>query len=71
MASFRPNQDLGQVIAVEQRGRLRPFVALDALERLVAEDPSIVPRLLRVYRTVWEDSCEQAESAVYVLRRET
>jgi hypothetical protein len=31
-------EDLGQVILVEQRGE-HPFVAPDALERLVTEDP--------------------------------
>jgi hypothetical protein len=32
-------EDLGQVILVEQRGEHRPFVAPDALKRLVTEDP--------------------------------
>jgi len=31
--------DLGRVILVDQRGEQRPFVAPDALERLVTEDP--------------------------------
>jgi len=32
-------EDLGQVILVEQRGEHRPFVARNALERFVTEDP--------------------------------
>ncbi len=32
-------EDLGQAISVEQRGEQRPFMAPDALERLVMQDP--------------------------------
>jgi hypothetical protein len=32
-------EDLGQVILVEQRSEQRPFVAPNALEGLVTEDP--------------------------------
>jgi hypothetical protein len=51
-------EDLGQVILVEQRGEQRPFVASDALERLVTEDPRMLPTVLRGYRAVldpWDD----------------
>jgi hypothetical protein len=49
---------IGQVIAVEQKGEKRPFVSLDDLERWGAEDPSKLPDVLRMLRTVydsWQD----------------
>ena len=69
MTSFRPNQDLGQVIAVERRGKQRPFVDLEALERLAADDVSVLPKLLGVYRTIWDREVDRAHP-VYVLRDE-
>jgi hypothetical protein len=45
---------LAQVIAVEQEGRQRAFVALDDLERLAANDPGGLPHTLALLRRVFE-----------------
>jgi hypothetical protein len=44
MAEEGGGRRLAQVIAVEQRGMERPFVSLDDLERLAAEDATSLPR---------------------------
>jgi hypothetical protein len=56
---------LAQVIAVEQRGMERPFVSLDDLERLAAEDATSLPRVLGQLRMVFE-SWEDRTGGVYV-----
>jgi hypothetical protein len=45
---------LAQVIAVEQEGRQRAFVALDDLERLAADDPGELSHILAQLRRVFE-----------------
>ena len=56
---------LAQVIAVEQRGTERPFVSLDDLERLAADDASSLPRVLVELRRVF-DGWEDRTGGVYV-----
>jgi hypothetical protein len=56
---------IGQVIAVEQEGQQRPFVSLDDLERWAAEDPSKLPDLLRMFRTVY-NSWQPRTGGVYI-----
>jgi hypothetical protein len=56
---------IAQVIAVEQEGEERPFVSLDDLERWSAEDPSKLPDVLKMLRTVY-DSWQDRTGGVYI-----
>jgi hypothetical protein len=56
---------VGQVIAVEQEGEQRPFVSLDDLERWAAQNPSKLPDVLRMFRTVY-DSWQDRTGGVYI-----
>jgi CBS domain-containing protein len=59
----------GQVIAVEQEGKLRAFVALDDLERLTAEDDSDARGILTVFRRAYEDWQKRGSGkGVYALK---
>ena len=62
---FDGDGHVGQVIAVEQEGEQRAFVSLDHLERWVAEDPSSLPRVLKVLRAVY-DSWQDRTGGVYI-----
>ena len=55
-----------QVIAVEKGGTVRPFVSLDDLERIAADDPALVMKTLVYSRRVWE-SIKDRPTVVYVL----
>jgi hypothetical protein len=57
---------LGQVICVEQRGELRPFVSLDDLERLAADDAAWLMKALQAARIVFE-SVKERPGVIYVL----
>ena len=56
---------IGQVIAVEQGGELRPFVSLVDLERWAATDPSKIQEVLRIHQTVY-DGWQDKTGGVYV-----
>jgi len=56
---------IGQVIAVEQEGAQRPFVSLEDLERWAAADPSTLPDVLRIHRTVY-DSWQDKTGGIYI-----
>ena len=58
---------LAQVIAVKQRSEPRPFVSLDDLERLAAEDPASLTKMLGQLRTVFE-SFKNRPGVIYVLK---
>ena len=60
---------LAQVIPVNQRGELRPFVSLDDLERIAADDPTWVSKTLVYSRRVWE-SIGDHPTLKYVLESE-
>jgi hypothetical protein len=57
---------LGQIVCVEQEGKLRPFVSLDDLERLAADDPAWLMKSLEAARTVFE-SIKDRPGVIYVL----
>jgi hypothetical protein len=63
--SDEPKQELAQVIAVEQRGQERAFVALDDLERLAAEDAASLPKTVSLLRRVYENWTDRT-GGVYV-----
>jgi hypothetical protein len=60
---------LGQVVCVEQEGKLRPFVSLDDLERLAADDSAWLMKSLEAARTVFE-SIKERPAVIYVLKRQ-
>ena len=66
MAGVEGGKVLGQVICVEQRGELRPFVSLDDLERLACDDAAWLMKSLEAARTVFE-SVKDQPAVVYVL----
>jgi hypothetical protein len=49
-----PTGSFAQVIAVEQSGQERAFVALDDLERLVAQEPEHLTDALALLRQLYE-----------------
>jgi hypothetical protein len=53
------------VIAVEQEGQQRAFVALDDLERLTAEDAEALPEVLAILRRVYDGWIDRT-GGVYV-----
>lgn len=61
---------VAQVVAVEQRGQERAFVSLDDLERLAAEDPATLPKVLVLLRTVF-DRWHPRTGGVYVNKLES
>jgi hypothetical protein len=60
---------LGQVVCVEQGGKLRPFMSLDDLERLAADDPAWLMKSLEAARTVFE-SIKDRPGVIYVLKHQ-
>jgi hypothetical protein len=58
-------RNLAQVIAVEQRGQERAFVALDDLERLAAENAASLPDTLARLRRVYDKWTNRA-GGVYI-----
>ena len=66
MAGVDGGKALGQVICVEQKGELRPFVSLDDLERLAADDAAWVMKSLEAARRVFE-SIKERPAVIYVL----
>jgi hypothetical protein len=56
---------IAQVIAVEQRGGERAFVALDDIERLAADDLAGLPDTLALLRRVYEEWTDRT-GGVYV-----
>jgi hypothetical protein len=58
---------LAQVVPLEQRGELRPFVSLDDLERLAADDPAWLTKALEYSRAVFE-SIKDRPGVIYVLK---
>lgn len=66
MAGVDSGKALGQVICVEQGSELRPFVSLDDLERLAADDAAWLMKSLEAARRVFE-SVKERPAVVYVL----
>lgn len=63
--AFDVRGHIGRVVAVEHNGEERPFVSLGDMERWAAEDPSKLPDVLRILRTVY-DSWVDRTGGVYI-----
>jgi hypothetical protein len=57
-----------QVIPVEQGDTLRPFISLDDLERIAANDPASVTKVLGYARRVWDSTKDRPQTIVYVIQ---
>jgi hypothetical protein len=66
VAGVETGKALGQVICVEQEGKLRPFVSLDDLERLADDDAAWLMKALGASRRVFE-SIKERPAVIYVL----